>query len=181
VIALRAVMLPGANYTVAHPLLHFSREVLEAHGWTVEAASWPPADDTSERDPIEVVTEVAAGLLDVAGPGRILLVGKSIGSLAIPLAADRGLPGIWLTPLLRRPAVAAALGRLPRPTILIGSRADDSWDSDVARRSGHEVLELTDANHGLERDGDPVGSIDELRVVIGAVDRYVRGIVEESA
>ena len=174
-IARRAILLPGANYTVAHPLLHFTRGVLETHGWTVEATSWLP-DDMAHRDPVEMVTEVTTRLIDAEEPRRALLVGKSIGSFAIPLAADRGLSGIWLTPLLRQPPVADALGRLPKPTILIGSRADKSWDSDVARRSGHEVVELIDANHGLERPGDPLGSVDALRTIIGAVDRFVAGL-----
>ena len=174
----RAILLPGANYTVAHPLLHFTRGVLEAYGWTVEAATWLP-DDVAHRDPLEMVTEVATRLIDAEEPRRALLVGKSIGSFAIPLAADRSLSGIWLTPLLRQPPVADAVGRLPKPTILIGSRADESWDSDVARRSDHEVVELTDANHGLELTGDPVASVDALRTVIGAVDRFVAGLADQ--
>jgi hypothetical protein len=104
------------------------------------------------------------------------MVGKSLGSLAMPLVASRGLSGIWITPLLRRPAVAAALDRLSAPTLLIGSTADETWDGDAARRSGHQVMELTDANHGLELGGDPLGSIDVLRRVIEAVDRFVAGI-----
>jgi hypothetical protein len=177
-IARRAILLPGAGYTIAHPLLHFTRGVLEAHGWIVEAASWLP-DDVAHRDPVEMVTEVATRLIDAQEPRRALLVGKSIGSFAIPLAADRGLSGIWLTPLLRQPPVADGLGRLPAPTILIGSRADESWDSDVARRSGHEIVELTDAHHGLELPGDPVGSVDALRTVIEAVDRFVGSLARD--
>ena len=49
---------------------------------------------------------------------------------------------------------------------------------DVARRSGHEIVELTDADHGLERAGDPVGSVDDLRTVISAVERFVGGLAE---
>jgi hypothetical protein len=167
-----AIILPGAGYTAAHPLLHFTRIVLDAHGWSVVPASWP-ADEAARRDPDEMVTTIAARLVDSAESQRPLIVGKSIGSLAIPLAAERGLPGIWLTPLLRRSNVAEALGGLPTDTLLIGSTGDETWDRDAARRSNHQVLELTDANHGLEQSGDPLGSIDVLRTVIDAVDRFV--------
>jgi hypothetical protein len=166
-----AILLPGAGYTSAHPLLHFTRAVLEVHGWTVVEASWP-ADEASRRNADQMVSTIAAELIDSLGNPQPLIVGKSIGSLAIPLAAERGLSGIWFTPLLRRPAVADALERLPDPTLLIGSTGDETWDGDAARRSKHQVVELTDANHGLERVDDPLGSIDGLRTVIGAVDGF---------
>ena len=168
----RAIVLPGAGYTPARPLLHFTRAVLESHGWTVVEASWPTGDP-EEGDPDDMVTGVASRLVDDAGDRRLLMVGKSLGSLAIPIAASRDISGIWITPLLRRPALAEALDRLPTSTLLIGSTADETWDGDAARRSGHDVMELTDANHGLELGGDPLGSIDALRTVIEAVDRFV--------
>jgi hypothetical protein len=167
-----AILLPGAGYTSAHPLLHFTRAVLEVHGWTVVEASWP-ADEAARRNADQMTSTIAAELIDSAGFRQLLIVGKSIGSLAIPLAAERGLAGIWFTPLLRRATVADALERLPDPTLLIGSTGDETWDGDAARRSNHQVLELTDANHGLELGGDPLGSIDALRTVIAAVDRFV--------
>jgi hypothetical protein len=97
-----AIVLPGVRYTTARPLVHFTRAVLESHGWAVLEASWP-SDDAAEHDPQEMVTSVATGLIESAGDARVLVVGKSIGSLAIPLAASRGFPGIWFTPLLRHP------------------------------------------------------------------------------
>jgi hypothetical protein len=171
----RALVLPGAGYTPARPLLHFTRAVLESHGWTVVEASWPTSDPAA-GDPDAMVTGVATRLIDDAGHARLLIVGKSLGSLALPVATARGLSGIWITPLLRRPTVAKALEQLSAPTLLIGSTGDETWDGDAARRSGREVLELTDANHGLELGGDPLGSIDTLRNVIEAVDRFVAGI-----
>ena len=170
-----AIVLPGVRYTTARPLLHFTRRVLESHGWTVVEASWP-TDTPGEGDPDEMVASAVTQLIDSAGEAQLLIVGKSIGSLAIPIAADRAIPGIWITPLLHRPAVAAALDRLPAASLLIGSTGDDAWDADAARTSGHQVTELTDANHGLELEGDPLGSIDALREVIGAVDGFVAGL-----
>jgi hypothetical protein len=174
-----AIILPGAGYTSAHPLLHFTRAVLEAHGWTIAEASWP-ADEAAQRHADEMVTTIATRLIDSVGNRPPLIVGKSIGSLAIPLAAERGLSGIWLTPLLRRPTVADALERLPAPTLLIGSTGDETWDGDAARRSSHQVVELTEADHRLERVGDPLGSIDALRTVIDAVDRFVAALAVSS-
>jgi len=174
----RAIVLPGVRYTSAHPLLHFTRAVLESNGWAVSEASWP-TDDAGEPDAGQMVTEVATQLIEAAGDARLLIVVKSIGSLAMPLAAARGIAGIWMTPLLRRPAVMQALTELPAATLLVGSAADDTWDADAANRSGHQMLQLSDANHGLELDGDPLGSIHALRQVIEAVDHFVVGIEPE--
>jgi hypothetical protein len=168
----QAIVLPGVRYTPARPLLHFTRAVLESHGWTVLEASWP-TDDPAERDPGEMVTSVATRLIDASEDAQSLIVGKSIGSFAMPLAASRGIPGIWITPLLRQPTLAQALTRLPAATLLVGSTADETWDAEVARQSGHQVMELTDANHGLELGGDPLGSIDALRRVIEEIDDFV--------
>jgi hypothetical protein len=168
----QAIVLPGVRYTTARPLLHFTRAVLESHGWAVHEGSWP-TDDPTERRPEEMVTSIATRLVEAAGGAQVLIVGKSIGSLAMPIAAERAIPGIWITPLLHDPAVAGALDGLPAATLLVGSTGDESWDAEAARASGHEVLELNDANHGLELDGDPLGSIDALRKVIDAVDRFV--------
>jgi hypothetical protein len=45
--------------------------------------------------------EVAAVLAGVAGSP--LLIGKSLGTVAAGVAADRALPAVWLTPLLTQP------------------------------------------------------------------------------
>jgi hypothetical protein len=42
-------------------------------------------------------------------------------------------------------------------------------------------MELTDANHGLELGGDPLRSIEALRRVIDAVDRFVAKIDADPA
>jgi hypothetical protein len=49
--------------------------------------------------------QVAATLADDSA----LVIGKSLGSLAAGLVAERGLPAIWPTPLLRIPEVVEAV------------------------------------------------------------------------
>jgi hypothetical protein len=46
------------------------------------------------------------------------------------------------------------------------------WDGELARRSGHEYLELPGQDHGLEVD-DTLASIETLREVMVAVEAYV--------
>lgn len=152
------MVLPGRGYTPARPLLHFTRAVLEFHGWTVRELWWrPPA--LSEYLPwVREQTELA---LDTT-PAGTLLVGKSLGSLAAPVAARRGLPAVWLTPLFSNAAVVDALGRSTALTLLVGGTADVLWDSETAHRSGHQVWEVEDADHGLQTP-DPVRSAEIVR------------------
>ncbi|GAA3226950.1 hypothetical protein [Nonomuraea helvata] len=171
-----AVLLPGGAYVPARPLLHFARVVLVQHGWTVQEVWWePPAGDVfAEREAWAV--ERAREAVAAESAAQVLLVGKSLGTLAAPIAAERGLPAIWLTPLVTFDSVVGALRRSEAPTLLVGGTADKSWDGEVARGLGHPYLEVPDANHGMEIFGDPVASARALTDVTEAMHRFVAGL-----
>jgi hypothetical protein len=57
-----------------------------------------------------------------------VMIGKSLGSLAAPVVADRGLAAIWFTPLLTDEPTVAALRRATGPCLLVGGTADQFWD-----------------------------------------------------
>ena len=157
------VLLPGVRYFSQAPLLWFAREVAEAAGWSVlEVSERAPAD----QEPFEWILERAESALNHTSATQVALVGKSLGSAAAPLATQRALPAVWLTPLLIRAEVLAALGATDRPTLIIGSPADPSWGNGaLPENEALEVLELDDLDHSLQREGDPLGSIDVLRTV----------------
>lgn len=165
-----ALVLPGREYTPARPLLHYAGAVLRARGWTVRELWWETPQGIS--DYLGWVAGQLRQALEREQASRVLLVGKSLGSCALPLAAERALPGVWLTPLLTVPEVAAALPRQTAPTLLVGGTADQLWDGEAARGSGHQVLEIPGADHWLELPGDPLGSIGVLKEVIAAVDAF---------
>jgi hypothetical protein len=167
-----AVVLPGAQYLPSGPLLWFSRETALSHGWSVLQV-WDEYLDRS-IDPWHWVEARAEAALRRAGDAEILLVTKSITSRAARIAAERGLPGIWLTPLLYTPEIAAEFQRLEAPALLVGGTADESWDLAAAQRAGHEVLELEGADHSLQIRGGPLASVDLLRRVVERVDEFVR-------
>jgi hypothetical protein len=165
-----AVVLPGAQYLPSGPLLWFAREVALRHGWSVLEV-WDEYLDRSV-DPREWVDARAEAALRRVGDAEILLVAKSITSHAAGIAGERGLPGIWLTPLLHLGEVAAAFERLDAPALLVGGAADESWDRAAAHRGGHEVLELEGADHSLQVQGDPLASVELLRRVVARVDAF---------
>jgi pimeloyl-ACP methyl ester carboxylesterase len=168
------VILPGAQYLPFAPLLWFAREVATSRGWSVLEV-WDEYLDRSV-DPWQWVAERAEAALGRAGDAQKVLVTKSITSRAVTIAAEKGLPGIWLTPLLHNGDIAAGFERLSAPALLVGGTSDESWDGEVARRAGHEVLELEGANHALQIEGDPLASVDALRVVTARIDEFVSGL-----
>jgi len=155
------VVLPGVAYFSQAPLLWFAREAAQADGWAVlELTEQAPRDE----DPFAWMRDRAARALDAAQAETVAVIGKSLASAAAPLVAERGLPAVWLTPLLNRPEVVDALEATSAPTLLIGSPADPTW-GDGPVPEGPEVGELEGLDHSLQLEGDPMASLDVLRRV----------------
>jgi hypothetical protein len=171
-----ALVIPGMGYSPARPLLHFATAALLQHGWTVQELWWRVPDDLG-RLPLagraSWVAEQVGHAVDAEGGACRLLVGKSLGTFAAALAADRSLPAVWLTPLLTLAEVAEPLRRAAAPALLVGGTRDDLWDGQVAAGLPHEVLEIPAADHSLEMDGDVVGSAAVLGRVVAAVDGFI--------
>jgi hypothetical protein len=156
------VVLPGVRYFSQAPLLWFAREAAQAAGFTVlELSERAPAD----REPFEWIVDRAELVLAEAGEDPIV-IGKSLGSAAAPLAAERGLEAIWLTPLLIRSDVVAALNATSRRTLIVGSPADPSWgEGEPPSADALAVMELAGLDHSLQVEGDPLSSLQILRQV----------------
>lgn len=176
-----AFLIPGNGYSAERPLLHFARAVFMRHGWTTQEVWWPERPPQREGRDLHAwfaqlrsfVHAHMSRVLDVEAAPQIALVGKSMGAFAAALAADRGLPGIWLTPVLRDSEVADDLRRSPAPFLLVGGTADLSWDADLARSLGRPFYEAENADHGLETDDDPVNSAEILRQATIAMEEFV--------
>ncbi|TDC10947.1 alpha/beta hydrolase [Streptomyces sp. 8K308] len=170
-----AVVVPGVGYSPARPLLHFARSVLLQHGWTVQEVWWQVPDDFPRftvDDRIAWVERQVTRAIDAEGGACRLLVGKSLGSLACGISADRDIAAAWLTPVLTIDRVARALQRAKAPTLVIGGSADELWDSRIAASLRH-VLEVPSADHALELAHDAAGSVDVLRRVVSRLDRFI--------
>ncbi|MFB9237212.1 alpha/beta hydrolase [Plantactinospora siamensis] len=153
-----------------------------AHGVAADgpAADGPAADgptaDGSAADGSAVGGPTADGPSAVGR--RPLLIGKSLGTLAAPLAAERGLPAVWLTPLLRVGPVVEALRRATAPMLLVGGTADHThWDGALARTLSSHVLEIPDADHGLLVPGPLARSAAVLGQVAAAVEEFLDDVV----
>jgi hypothetical protein len=167
------VLLPGAAYTPQGPLLWFTREVALGRGWDALEV-W---DRFESGDPRSWANDRLGAALVVVGERPVAVASKSLSSFAAGQAADRGIPGVWLTPLLREQEVADAFARMQPPALLVGGSADPLWDSDAAGRLEHlRVAELEGLDHRLERDGDVPGSLAGLAEVTDLVDAFLAGL-----
>jgi pimeloyl-ACP methyl ester carboxylesterase len=139
------------------------------HSWTA-----PPPDSLGPEQEDWVCGEIRP-LLDALG-GRPLLIGKSLGTHAAALAAERDLPAVWLTPLLTLPWVAGALRRASAPFLLVGGTADEVWDGALARGLSPHVLEVEHADHGMQVPGPLLNSIAVLARVVTALTDFLNAI-----
>ncbi|GAA2632852.1 alpha/beta fold hydrolase [Paractinoplanes durhamensis] len=169
------VVLPGRMGGTLSPLPLYTSDAAEARGATVHRHEWvatpPGIPEVYEPSTMEWVRGEVTPLLDRVG-GRPLLIGKSLGTNASVLAAERDLPAIWLTPLLHLPHVVAALERATAPMLLIGGTGDRSWDGAVARRLTPHVFEVPNADHGMYVPGPVVASIGVLIQVVQATEEF---------
>jgi hypothetical protein len=161
-------LLPGRGYGPDAPLLYYARELLRSRGWAVRTVHWERVPNLDPTDHAAVAA-VAGETLGGSDPARDLVVAKSLGSLALPAAAERGVPGIWLTPLLGIEDVRRAAARAAATTLLIGGTADPYWDGAAARATGAAVFEVPGADHSLERPGDLDGTLAVLATVLSRI------------
>lgn len=172
-----AVLLPGASYVPAAPLLWFARETLQAQGWSVLQV-WDEWDRLVEGP--QWVSERFDAAFEYVGEGvsTALVVAKSLSTFALPTALDRDLPGVWLTPLLDEEDLRAALLRVPKPpTLLIGGAADPTWDGEFATSiSDVEIFEVDGADHLLQQPGDPRQSLQALQAVSDHIGQFAGGL-----
>lgn len=143
-----AILLPGRMGGIATPLLHWPAALLTQIGWSVLGVAWD--ENRLEREGAEAeVRRCADAALDQVPSGQpVLIVAKSLGTLALPWAVKNRLPGVWLTPLLQDPAVVVAVQEARQVTLLVGGTNDPHWQPPTAAGSGVTLFELPGADHG---------------------------------
>jgi hypothetical protein len=136
-----AIVLPGRMFGIGTPVLSWPASLLTQLGWSVLGVTWDPGALAREGGPSHVRRCAAAALDQAREDLPVLVIAKSLGTLALPWAVENDLPGVWLTPLLRE-------------TLLVGGTADEHWQPPVDPGPHVTVLELPGADHGLQQPGD---------------------------
>ena len=175
-----AILVPGGTGLVG-TLLDIAWEVLADRTAHVEAVTWEAPRDILDGDPEPFVrAHVEAALArgtEVAPRARPVLIAKSLGSCAARFAAEREIPAVWITPLLTREPVAAAITANPAPQLLIGGTADRRWwDAETARATKAQVLTIEHGTHSLRVPGPVRNFTDVLGTVGTAIEEFLDGL-----
>jgi len=171
-----AVLAPGGNYGADGPLLMYARLAVQHRGGRTHPIVWELSGDPDfSRYRLRVASQVESAVEEVtaAAGAAPVVIGKSLGSLAAPVAADRGLAAVWFTPLLTDEPTVAALRRATGPCLLVGGTDDRFWDGQAARSLPAEVVEIEGADHGMFVPGRLAASAAALGQVITAVEDFL--------
>ena len=174
-----AIVAPGGGYSADGPLLMYARLAVQGRGGHVQPIVWEPArgsDFSRQRRRIASQVKSAVEEVTAATGAAPVVIGKSLGSLAAPLVADRGLAAVWFTPLLTDEPTVAALRRATAPCLLVGGTADRFWDGQVARSLPADVIEVVEvdgADHAMFVPGRLADSAAVLGRVITAVEDFL--------
>ena len=200
-----ALVMPGTGYTCDRPLLYWSAQMLAQTGWHVDLLNvHNTKDDLSEVTPVietaidewhaaaqaqaQAQAQAAdAGLLQP----RMLLIGKSLTTLAYGHARKLGIPMALFTPVLnpapfdpsgqriavpsREEDAGAGVETARKPLICAGS-ADPYYDADRAHALSEDVHEFPGANHSIEVPGDWQRSLEYLSGTVAALARYAAAL-----
>jgi hypothetical protein len=154
----------------------YAKLAAERRGGHVRPIAWElPGDLDFGQLRLRVASRVESAVDEVtAATGAApVVIGKSLGSLAAPVAADRGLAAVWFTPLLTDKPTVAALRRATGPCLLVGGTADQLWDGQAARSLPADVVEVDGADHGMFMPGRLAASAAVLGQVITAVEDFL--------
>ena len=174
-----AIILPGGMFGPFAPLLMFSADAAERRGAKLTPVSWDEPDRPLTLTPDErgpwVLEQFKRAVPSV--PEGALLIAKSLGTHAAVVAAELGLPAVWLTPVLTSEWVVDALRRSTAPFLLVGGTGDSLWDSALARELTQYVLEVDGADHGMYVPGPLAASTAVLGQVATAVEEFLDEVV----
>lgn len=191
------VMYPGRNYSNQMPLLYYTSTVLLSLGADVLQVDPDYSSPEFENAPQEVQAAWLAGdarsAMDTAIQhgryNRLVLAGKSLGTIAISHLLATGLPDdmpsdpilIWLTPLLHLPPVVQAAKSYHGPAIFISGTGDPAYNpqalQEIQRETGAEAYLVENADHSLRVPGDPVASIYRMAETMEALQKFLTKVL----
>jgi hypothetical protein len=171
-----AVLAPGGNNIAQIPLLMYARLAAERRGAAIRVVTWEFGESRGINDQRAMVAAHVAAAVDEltsATGAAPLVIGKSLGSLAAPVVAERGLAAVWFTPLLTDEPTVAVMRRAAGPFLLAGGTADRFWDGQVARSLTADVVEVKGADHAMFLPGPLAASVSALGQVLTAVEDFL--------
>ncbi|ALW87905.1 hypothetical protein [Deinococcus actinosclerus] len=184
-----ALLLPGLGYGARQPGLLYPALLLDELGFDTLALDtrWnvPAFMDAPQEEQLAWLREDVRAAYHAILPGRggACVVAKSIGTLGLTLLLHGGAvpPGarlVWLTPLLERPEVRAAIAAHAATSLVVIGTQDGhyrpEWITELTG-AGVQVLVLDGVNHGLQVEGDVVGTLGALHALMRDLRAFLTG------
>ncbi|MGC0337249.1 hypothetical protein RKD20_002283 [Streptomyces sp. SLBN-8D4] len=179
------VIAPGRVYGPGTSLLMFNREAAARREAFMYPVEWDLGAGDLDSDDVDamIIARVTSAVkeLTAVGAGDTVIIAKSLGCRAAPVAAEHSLPAIWFTPFLANSPVAEkiikGLEQSAAPFLLVGGTADEFWDGDIARSLTPHVVEVAGADHSMFVPGRPLKeSADVLGEVATAVEQFLDNV-----
>ena len=166
----------GEQYTPDGPLLFFAAQAALMRGWDVRQVWW----EAAERGSLAITDEMdwVGGQLDAALSGyngRVLVVAKSLGTLAATRAATKAYDAAWLTPLLTERDAAAPLLSYPASQFVVIGSSDPYLSRDVLDGLPGTKL-VVPGDHILRVPGDPAAMVAGHEQFIRAFDPWLESL-----
>lgn len=185
-----AILFPGLTYRNSMPALYYPRQLLLARGCDVLMVNYaydqiPEFGVLSEEEKVAWIgaeaRAVMGGVLALNSYEHFTLVGKSLGTAAMaaiapdePRLASADL--IWLTPGFKTHGVLEGMARCPQRSVLVLGTADPHYEEpyvEAARARGADVVLLSGIDHGLEKPGDVVASVEAMAEIMTLLSAWL--------
>ena len=170
----RCIVLPGRKYTPDGPLIFFATQVALGRGWQVRQVWWKPPDFATDAEETTWVGDQLDAAVDDYR-GRVLVIAKSLGTLAAARAAERRYDAVWLTPLLTDPEAAEPLLSYPGSQLVVIGASDPYLDRHVLDALPGQCL-VVPGDHILRVPGDPSAMVASHAGFVRAFDEWLAAL-----
>lgn len=184
-----AVLLPGLRYSADMPLLYYPTELLLQRNtdvlqvdadYTVQGFQTAASQKQVEWLESDARAAIEAGK-ERRDYQRLILVGKSIGTITLAQLAHSGLDAgtilIWLTPLLRQSQLIQAALDYGGPSFFISGSADPSYDANAIKELNQaeniQTLVIEGADHSLEIPGNAFESVNVMAEILQGIANFL--------
>ena len=184
------ILFPGAGYGSDKPLLHYATMLYLENQFDVVHVNYDYSQNhfkgkTAEEIYLALQHDVTQVIEEVLGRNEYKeyhLVGKSIGTIAMASLTEMEKLGqaklVWLTPLLKNPAVYHSLRNCRQESLSIMGDQDPNYKGDLHKKiAENRKLQknlLNHADHSLEVAGNTIQSAELLKNVMLVMDAFIK-------
>lgn len=186
-----AIFLPGIGYTNDSPVLHYTGSYFMQKEFNILRVDYRYTDsdeflnstkDEQEHWLIEDVKPVVERILSEQNFKRIILIGKSMGTIALgeilcSITKLKDAEVIWLTPLLVHNELVDQILKINNRSLLIMGTEDHAYNVDqlekILEKKNVESFIIEGLNHSFEIENNIIESINKSKEILLKIMSFV--------